>query len=133
VFRRLRSPPPNLGPREGRLAPCGKAPNCVCSHAGDPPHAIAPLEFSGTAAQAFERLERLIASLPRTRIVTRTGNYLHVDFTTPLLRFTDDVEFLLDEQAGVIHVRSASRIGHSDLGTNRRRVEAIRERFRAAG
>lgn len=132
MFRRLPSAPPHLGPHEGRLAPCGKAPNCVCSQADDPPHAIVPLEFSGGAAQAIERLERIVASLPRTRIVTRTGNYLHAEFTTLLLRFTDDVEFLLDEGASVIDVRSASRVGYSDLGTNRRRVEMIRERFRTA-
>jgi uncharacterized protein (DUF1499 family) len=88
--------------------------------------------FSGGPAQAFDRLERLVASLPRTRIVTRTSEYLHAEFTTRLLRFTDDVEFLLDEKAGAIHVRSASRIGHSDLGTNRRRVETIRRLFEPA-
>ena len=132
MFRRFRSPPPNLGPGDGRLAPCGKAPNCVSSQASDPRHVIAPLEFSGSPAQAFDDLERLVASLPRTRIVARSGNYMHAEFTTRLFRFTDDVEFLLDEPAGLIHVRSASRIGRSDFGTNRRRVETIRKLFYSA-
>lgn len=131
MFRRLRSPPPKLGVRDGRLAPCGRAPNCVSSQADDPQRAVAPLEFSGHPTEAFKRLERLIASLSRTRVVSRDGNYLHAEFTTRLLRFTDDVEFLLDESAGVIHVRSASRVGHSDFGTNRRRVEMIRKLFAA--
>lgn len=131
MFRRLRSPPPNLGVRDGQLAPCGRAPNCVSSQADEPQRAVAALEFSGDPTEAFGRLEQLIASMPRTRIVSREGNYLHAEFTTRLLRFTDDVEFLLDENAGLIHVRSASRVGHSDLGTNRRRVETIRRMFGA--
>jgi hypothetical protein len=59
--------------------------------------------------------------------------YARYEFATPLLRDVDDVEFLLDAGERVIHVRSASRVGHADLGANRNRIERIREQFSAAG
>ena len=68
-------------------------------------------------------------SLPRTTVVTATGTYLHAEFRSAVFRFVDDVEFHADEAAGVIQVRSGSRIGFSDLGVNRRRIEAIRARW----
>jgi len=121
--------PFDLGAREGRLKPCPVSPNCVCSQATDASHAIAPLSYPGDGAQAFGRLEELVARWPGAVIVNESEGYLHAEFATRWLRFVDDVELLLDPAARVIHVRSASRLGYSDLGTNRRRVEAIRARF----
>ncbi len=114
---------------DGRLSPCPASPNCVCSQDDDVAHQIEPLRFVGTPRQAWQRLATVLTQLPRTRIVTNDSIYLHVEFTTPLLRFVDDVEFLLDETAAVIHVRSTSRVGHSDLGANRNRIESIRRLF----
>ena len=111
---------------DGRLSPCPASPNCVCSQDHDAVHQIEPLRFVGAPRDAWQRLATVLTQLPRTRIVTNDSTYLHVEFTTPLLRFVDDVEFLLDETAAVIHVRSASRVGHSDLGANRTRIEIIR-------
>lgn len=118
-----------VGLTEGRLRSCPKSPNCVCSQDQDTGHQIEPLRITGVPREAWDRLRDLILELPRTRIVSRDDHYLHAEFTTPLMRFVDDVEFLLDETAGVIHVRSASRIGYSDLGANRKRIEAIRQRW----
>lgn len=120
---------PQVGLRNGRLRPCPESPNCVCSFDNDEEHAIAPLEAGDDPAATFDRLRTLLRSMSRVRIVTDKGSYLHAEFTTPLLRFVDDVEFLLDADAGVIHVRSASRVGHSDLGTNRQRVEQLRKQL----
>ena len=131
MFRSWRLRPGNLGPSEGRLSPCGKSPNCVSSQTADPQHAVAPLEFTGDPARAFEQLESIVARLPRTQIVAQTGDYLHAECTTRVFRFVDDLEFLLDGPAGLIHVRSASRAGYSDLGVNRRRVETIRSLFQS--
>ena len=114
---------------DGRLSPCPASPNCVCSQDDDVAHQIEPLRFVGAPREAWPRLATVLTQLPRARIVTNDSTYLHVEFTTPLLRFVDDVEFLLDETAAVIHVRSASRVGHSDLGANRTRVETIRRLF----
>lgn len=74
----------------------------------------------------MQRLIGILESLPQATIATREPNYLHVEFRSSLFGFVDDVEFLADEAANVIHVRSASRIGYSDGGTNRRRVEMLR-------
>lgn len=117
------------GVNDGRLAPCPDRPNCVSSQATDAVHAIAPLRYATGPEIALQRLRQVIESLPRTRIVIATDSYLHAEFTSALLRFVDDVEFQFDAINRLIHVRSASRVGYSDLGVNRRRVEIIRKAF----
>lgn len=114
--------PKNLGASEGRLAPCKRSPNCVSSQAdpADRGHYIAPLAFAGTIAE----LKRALEALPRVTVIREAADYLYAEFRTPLLRYVDDVEFL--KAGGVLHVRSASRLGHRDFGVNRRRVEEIR-------
>ena len=124
--------PANLGARDGRLLACPSSPNCVSSQAPDEGHRVAPLAYAGPIEGAMNRLRAIIRSLPRTAVVTDTGAYLHVEFTSALFRFVDDVEFLADGNAKVIHVRSASRLGTSDLGVNRKRVEEIRRRWQEA-
>ncbi len=121
--------PTNLGPRDGRLAPCPDSSNCVCSHDGDGAHAIAPFAFEGSPEEAMKRLRAVLASWPRTTVVTEDDGYVYAECRSLLFRFVDDVEFLLDGPAKVIHVRAAARIGKSDLGVNRRRVEALRQAF----
>lgn len=124
--------PANLGVNGGRLAPCPNSPNCVCTQASDERHRIEPLTYAGTAAEAMTRLREVLRERPRTLIVTQTESYLHAECTSFLFRFVDDVEFLIDGAAKVIHFRSASRAGHSDLGVNRRRMEEIRRQFNAS-
>ena len=121
--------PQNLGVSDGRLADCPVAPNCVCSQETDSVHQIEPLKLTGSTAEAKQQLKSIIATFPRATIIDEADGYLHAEFTSALFRFTDDVEFLIDDSAGVIHVRSASRTGHSDLGANRERVEAIRAKL----
>lgn len=113
-------------PSQRHLAPCPDKPNCVCSEARDPRHAIAPLELRGDPGDAWTAIRALIAELPRTRIISSDEGYLHAEFRTRLFRFVDDLELLLDTDAAQVAVRSASRVGHSDLGTNRKRVETLR-------
>lgn len=116
------------GPGEGGLAACPSPPNCVCSTVPDEGHGIEAFTGSG---DAIERLAVIVKALPRTRIVKQTETYLHVEFRSELLRFVDDVEFLYDEANGIVHVRSASRVGYSDRGVNRARVEQIRALYEA--
>ncbi len=123
--------PADLGARNGRLAPCPGTPNCVSSQAADDRHRVAPLPYAGSREDAMARLAATVRSFPRAEIVTETDGYLHAEFTSFLFRFVDDVEFLADDDAKVIHIRSASRIGRSDLGVNRKRVEAVREKWAA--
>ncbi len=118
--------PSNLGVRDGRLAPCPDSSNCVSSQSTDNVHAVAPLSYTGTAADAFTALRNIIAGMKRAVIVEGTATYLHVEVTSALFRFVDDVEFYLVDTEKKIHIRSASRIGYSDLGVNRKRIEQIR-------
>lgn len=118
--------PANLGTHDGNLAPCPSSPNCVSSQSSDDAHRIAPLTYSGPAAYAMKRLTAIVQTFPRTSAITISDSYLHAEFTSSLFRFVDDVEFVIDDDAKVIHVRSASRMGYSDLGVNRKRVEEIR-------
>lgn len=114
-------PPNNIGVHDDRLAPCPDSPNCVSSFASDETHAIEPLNAE------IREIEQVLVTLERTNIVESTDNYLYAEFTTRLMRYVDDVEFLFDPRSGVTHVRSASRVGYSDLGANRNRIERIRE------
>jgi uncharacterized protein (DUF1499 family) len=125
--------PANLGVKDGKLAPCPSSPNCVSSQGSDKAHAIEPLLFTGTVAGSHAALRTVILSMKRSQIITDTDSYIHAEFTSAIFRFVDDVEFWFDENAKVIHVRSASRIGNSDLGVNRERVEEIRARWKASG
>ena len=130
VFSRcMAGVPDNLGLKNQLLSPCHGTPNCVSSQEKNSQHRIQPIIFEGSLELAQERLYRVINTMRGTRIITLDVLYWHVEFTTQLLRFIDDVEFYFDESQSLIHVRSASRQGYWDLGVNRRRVETIRSRF----
>ncbi|MCS6303393.1 MAG: DUF1499 domain-containing protein [Nitrospira sp.] len=108
------------------LSPCSSSPNCVSTQATDESHAIAPFLYKKSRAEAKEALKSALATLPRTKLVDEDESYLHYEFTSLLLRFVDDVEFLFDETAKTVQFRSASRMGYSDLGVNRKRMEQVR-------
>ena len=113
----------------GKLAPPPIGTRCVCSEFPDSRAYVEPLTFDGDAAAAWQQLENLIASLPRIEILERTDTYLRAISRTKMLGFADDLEFRLHAELSVIHVRSASQVGIWDLGTNRRRVEEIRDKW----
>ncbi|MDD2308601.1 MAG: DUF1499 domain-containing protein [Desulfuromonadaceae bacterium] len=119
--------PNNLGAKGGLLTACPSSPNCVSSQVDDKKHRIAPLTFSGDPEAAFARLKLALGGRSDTTMVEEKPGYLRVELRTAL--FVDDGEFLLDRAQKVIHVRSASRLGYSDLGKNRSRMEAIRRQF----
>jgi uncharacterized protein (DUF1499 family) len=79
----------------------------------------------------MKELTVIVQTFPRTSVITVSDSYLHAEFTSLIFRFVDDVEFVIDNDAKVIHVRSASRLGTSDLGVNRKRVEEIRRLWNA--
>ena len=117
--------PNNLGVKDGKLAACPGSPNCVNSQSQDAQSKIDPLP-----AVAIADLRKVIESMERTTIIEQTDNYLYAEFKSKLMGYVDDVEFYLDPNENVIHVRSASRLGKSDLGVNRKRVEEIREKLK---
>jgi Uncharacterized protein conserved in bacteria len=118
--------PTNLGIKQGKFAPCPTSPNCVSSQSLDAKHQIEPFTYKDTAKKAFENLKIILANTQNAEIITAEANYIYVEFTSDLMGFVDDVEFYLDEQNSLIQVRSASRLGESDLGVNRKRIEDIR-------
>ena len=129
--------PDDLGADGGRLRDCPSSPNCVSSTApaSDDGHAIAALAVADGAEieAAWAGLVEELEARPRVEIVTRDSGYLHAVFTTRLMRYRDDVEFLRDDGASKIDVRSASRVGYSDMGANRARVESLRSALAEAG
>lgn len=133
LFSFPNSRPANLGITDDRLANCPKTPNCVSSFSTDPAHQIAPLRYTASPETAFADLKQTILALPRTQIIAETDRYLYAEFTSRIMGFVDDVEFYLDQPAGVIQVRSASRLGESDLGVNRKRIESIRAKLNETG
>ena len=108
------------------LGPCPASPNCVSTKAQDEGHAIASFRYRKSRAEAKEALKEVIRSLPRMKLVEEDEAYLHYEATSLLLRFVDDVEFLIDDETKTIHFRSASRTGYGDLGVNRKRMEQVR-------
>jgi uncharacterized protein (DUF1499 family) len=117
--------PSTIGVHDGRLAPCPSTPNCVSTQAERPDQYLAPLPFSGSAEAAIEAVAALIAAEPRTEIIVVQPDYLHAVFRSPTFGFPDDVEFYADETAGLLHFRSAARIGKGDAGVNRSRMERL--------
>jgi uncharacterized protein (DUF1499 family) len=123
--------PSNLGVNNGQLAACPNTPNCVSSQASavDKEHSVEPIAFAGEAKAAIAKLKTIIEGSERTKIVQAGDTYLYAEFASKLMGFVDDVEFYADDSAKVIHVRSASRLGQSDLGVNRKRVEELRSKL----
>ena len=112
----------------GKLRPCPGTPNCVCSESDGVGEKVAPLSFTGSPEGAWSAIRKVVGELGGT-VRDESGGYLWSTFMVPVLGFTDDVEFRLDASAKLIQVRSASRLGYSDLGVNRTRVEQIRAAF----
>ena len=117
--------PNNLGVHDGKLAACPDSPNCVNSQSDDPQSKIEPLP-----TVAIAEIKKVVEAMERTTIIEETDNYLYAEFKSKLMGYVDDVEFYRDSGANVVHVRSASRLGKSDLGVNRKRVEEIRSKLK---
>ena len=112
------------------MRPCPRSPNCVSTLAEeDGRHRLEPIPLEGSPEDALERFQRILSSRARTEVVEVEGLYLRAEETSALLRFVDDVEIEIDPEAREIHFRSASRLGWSDLGVNRQRMEEIRAAY----
>lgn len=114
------------------LADCPGSPNCAGSMASNPARRVDALPGAGSVQASLDALEAILADETGAQVVTRDGAYLHATFTTKLMRYTDDVEFLVDETGERIEVRSASRLGKSDLGANAARVQRLRAALSSA-
>ncbi len=122
--------PTKLGVFWGFFKPCPETPNCVSSQATREDQKIDPLSFVGAdRPTAYQVLSEVIDEMPRANVLVSRVDYMHVEFQSKWLTFRDDTEFSLSDTTSLIQVRSASRIGSSDNGENRRRVEEIRTKF----
>ncbi len=126
-----RQVPTGLGVQDGKLADCPNSPNCVSSQTDVGSQRVEPLEYDGSRDEARERLAAVLAEDPRCKILSARPDYLHAEFKAFV--FVDDVEFYFPDDTRTIEVRSASRVGHSDLGANRRRVLTIAKAFSSRG
>ena len=133
------TPPTDLGVHEGRLKPPSKTPNSVSSQASlypDHPQrayaSIAPLPVKDDGTATLTRIAGIIKAMNGAQIVKMDPDYLYVQFTTRIMKYVDDAEFWFDPAAGVIQVRSSSRLGSSDLGVNRERIEFIRQKLESS-
>ncbi|QFS42919.1 DUF1499 domain-containing protein [Nostoc sphaeroides] len=115
-----------LGVDNGHLSSCPASDNCVVSQDGDPKHAIDPIAYHIDRDAARKTLLKALTVVPRTEVIEQTDNYIHALSKSRIFKFIDDVEFYFPPNESVIHVRSAARVGESDLGVNRRRLEQIR-------
>ena len=104
------------------LAPCPSRPNCVSTQAWDARHRMSPILFRGPAAEAQERLRRIVQGMARAAVTADRPGYLAVSFRSRVFGFVDDAEFVLDGEKGEIHFRSAARTGYYDFGVNRSRM-----------
>jgi uncharacterized protein (DUF1499 family) len=120
----------NLGVHDGRLAPCPSSPNCVSSDNADPAHLIPPFQLAVPAPEAWRAVRAAVPELPRAKIITETENYLHAECSSAFFGFVDDLELHMRSSEGLIAIRSAARLGYSDLGVNRKRVEHLRALLR---
>lgn len=119
--------PPKSSLVDGHLRPCPNSPNCLNSESAGPDY-VAPIPYTSSTAMAWQNLKKTIEDTDGVIVDIQPG-YLRAVYTSQLMRFADDLEFRLDEAAGMIQVRSASRSGYWDLGVNKRRVERIRRLF----
>ena len=115
----------------GKLLPCPSSPNCVSSQAKDPEHKTDAIRFEKKqVTDLHQTILDVLKRMDRATVVSAKPNHIHAVFTTKLFRFKDDVDFLIDADNGLIHIRSASRTGYSDFGVNGKRVETIRKQIK---
>ena len=129
LVEQLSPRPTNLGVTDGQLTQCPGSPNCVNSQATSGYAAIEPIPFNGDPTIAKNRILDVIKDMERTTLVEERDDYIYAEFRSAMWGFIDDVEFYVDAEESVIHFRSASRLGRSDLQANRQRMMDIRRRF----
>lgn len=110
----------------GQLAPCEDRPNCVSTQSASKTHAIVPFTYSKSLQDAMNSLRQEVLKMPRSSLVKIEGAYMHFEFRSRVIQAIDDVEFYFDDQTKTVQFRSATRLGHSDWGENRKRMEQIR-------
>lgn len=128
LYLSVTSKAPDAKLQNGVLRPCPQTPNCISSEDDESLYKIEPLSYDSSSEQAWNDLK---AAIEKTggKIMQSSDTYLWATYTSRIFRFVDDMEFRLLPEKKTIHVRSGSRVGHSDLGVNRKNVERLRKQF----
>lgn len=121
--------PEKRGVHQGNLLPCSSKPNCVSTAPGDTKHFISPIEYTSSREQAIDEVENFLQKQEKFRIKENDAGYFWVECSSSLFGFVDDLEIYFPADTKRVFIRSASRLGYSDLGVNRKRVEQIRTVF----
>jgi len=132
VIPKIGPRPDDLGVTDGRLKPCSDKGNCVNSQDKSGYAEMEPIPFRGDLEETRARLVRVIKEMDRSQIIKHTTDYIYVEFRSLMWGFIDDVELYFDEANQVVHFRSSSRFGRSDMGVNRDRMKDLSERFAKA-
>jgi uncharacterized protein (DUF1499 family) len=119
------------GLSNGEFAPCASSPNCVSTQSDQKKKLFPVLEYD-RLSEPKQMLKELVLSMERVKLLVEESDYLHFEFTTSIGKFKDDVEFYFPGDKRIIHMKSCSRVGHWDLGANRRRLKKIRRAFKKA-
>lgn len=116
-----------------QLEPCPDTPNCVSSQAdpGDKEHYLPPIPYSGDKDKnVITIIVEVVANMERGKVTVSEWDYLHAEFKSRVFRFTDDVEFVVDREARLVHFRSAARLGKADMDANRERMLNVTEQLK---
>ena len=122
--------PKTVGLKNNNLSVCSGRPNCVSSLNSEPDFMVAPFKLN--KAESWDQIKEITVKKTNWKLITSTDNYLHFECSTTFLRFIDDLQLNLKAN-GIVQLRSASRIGYSDFGANRKRVEKLRRELTSAG
>ncbi|SGZ05618.1 Putative uncharacterized protein [Moritella viscosa] len=127
------TPPDNLGVVNSKLAACPESPNCVSSDSLDESHYVPAFKLEASAELAWSEIKAYLQAQRNMEIMIETTDYIYVESTSSLMRFVDDFELHLRLKDGIIAVRSASRLGKSDFGVNKKRVDDLYEALNDKG
>lgn len=129
MFIKNNNMPRNIGVNKGSLAPMPNKPNAVSSQTDIMEKRVEPLKFIGDSDNSKKLIIESINQFKNMKIIKNEKNYLYVVFATDKMKYKDDVEFYFDEDKKIIHFRSASRVGYSDMGVNKKRYEEIKKLY----
>ncbi|ELK47597.1 DUF1499 domain-containing protein [Halobacillus sp. ACCC02827] len=118
-----------IGVKSGRLSACPDKPNCVSTQADQEEKRMSPLPFTRDLETSKKHIMNVLGDMDRTKVEIEEDHYIHTVVTTKVLKFKDDVEFYFDPDERVIHFRSASRVGYSDFGVNKKRMQEISKKY----
>jgi uncharacterized protein (DUF1499 family) len=119
--------PEDLGIFDNKFSPCAESPNCVSSDARDKDHAVEMFKLNTNLNNGWQKVHDVVSSFPRTKVITFNKQYIHVECSSAVFGFVDDLQLHLRGEGGSVAVKSASRLGHSDFGVNRKRIASLRK------